>query len=475
MNGDEKTFFRALAAKDRRFDGVFFVGVSTTGVYCRPICPARTPARDRCTFFSHPALAERAGYRACFRCRPELAPGASSVDSLSRLARAAASLIDSGYLDGRSLEDLARHLGTTSRHLRRALSAELGVSPVELAESKRLAHAKRLLQDTTLSSTEIAFAAGFSSVRRYNAAFKRRFGRAPTAVRARPSKDAATFDVRLAYRPPLAWRELLAFLGARSVPGIERITGETYERAFGGGESFGVVRVKHDEARAELVASVPISLAPALRALVPGLRALFDLDARPDVIDAHLATDSKLRPLVAKRPGLRVPGSFDAFETAVRAVLGQQISVAGATTLTARFVETFGKKQGDWRSFPTPERVAAAPLAEVRAVGMPASRAQTLIDLAHAIAHGRVSLDGSRDPVSTCAALESLRGIGPWTASYVAMRALAWPDAFPAGDYGVKKALGVTRESHAAARSEAWRPWRAYAVMHLWSSLEKES
>jgi len=488
---DPKTCYRALTAHDPRFDGVFFIAVKTTGIYCRPICPARVPRADRCEFYATAAEAERAGFRACFRCRPELAPGgavdtsAASVDAVVQLARTAARRIDAGYLNEASVDDLAAELGVTARHLRRAMEAKLGVTPIELAQTKRLALAKHLLQETALPLAEVAYASGFASVRRFNALFQARFGRPPTELRrshgvAKGELADAAITLRLDYRPPFAWRPLLAFLAARAIPGVEFVEDGAYRRSVVIGERAGWVSVRQDPKRNALRAGVSPLLAPVLSQVVTRLRALFDLDAQPTVIAEHLARDAALEKSLTEYPGLRVPGAFDGFEMAVRAVLGQQISVAAATTLSGRIVQRFGQalpegspeaRAGLRFRFPSAERLAGASVEEIAAIGLPASRARTLFELARVIAHGQLKLDAAGDPARAIAELVSLPGIGPWTAHYIALRAFRFPNAFPAADLGVQKALGVTSAKAAELRSAAWQPWRAYAVLHLWTSL----
>ncbi|MCY1059728.1 AlkA N-terminal domain-containing protein [Nannocystis sp. SCPEA4] len=475
MQLDPDACYDALCARDRRFDGVFFVGVTTTGIYCRPVCPARTPGRGRCEFFRRAAEAERAGFRACFRCRPELAPGRAAVDSLSRLAAAALARIDAGDLNDGSVDALAQRLGVSARHLRRALEAELGATPVELAQTRRLALAKQLLQDTALPPAEVAFAAGFASVRRFNALVQQRFGRPPSALRREAGEVAGgdAIDLRLDYRPPFDWPALLHFMRGREVAGVEHVDDDGYARAVALGDRVGWLQVTPDPTRPALRVRVSLSLAPHLMPIVARLRGLFDLDAHPDTIAAHLRRDPVLRDSVDARPGLRVPGAFDGFELAARAVLGQQVSVRAATTLCARLVARFGRPvpkllPGLTAVFPAPDVLARADLADVRAIGLPEQRARTLITLAGAVADGRVDLSIGADPDRAVAALESLPGIGPWTAQYVAMRALRWPDGFPGGDLVVRRALNVTTTRAAEARTAAWRPWRAYGVLHLW-------
>lgn len=506
MTLDGDACYRAMTARDARFDGTFFVGVSTTGVYCRPICPARTPRRDRCSFHRSAAEAERAGFRACFRCRPELAPRSAPLDAVPALVARAVARIDAGALNDRSVDDLAAELGVSGRHLRRAMEAELGVSPVELAQTARLAMAKQLLHDTSLGLADVAFASGFASVRRFNALVRERFGRAPSLLRrdrgrlgdpqldrgrlapdrddgggaaargAGPAHGAVT--LRLGYRPPLDWQALVAFLAERAMPGIEEVDGATYRRAVsiasagsGSKPDQGVVVVEHQPARTTLVARVPASLAPALMPLRARLRALFDLDAQPERIAEALRRDPTLRRSIRARPGLRVPGAFEPFETAVRAILGQEISVRAATTLAGRMAARFGEPLrepagGLERVFPTAAALAAASDDAIASLGIRAARAAAIRALARAVASGAVVLErpASADVVER---LLALPGIGPWTAEVVAMRALGWPDAFPAGDLGVRRALDGATAKGARERAEPWRPWRAYGAMHL--------
>ena len=490
-------WYAALQARDARFDGVFFVGVSTTGIYCRPVCVARTPGRDRCTFFTDAAQAEKAGYRACFRCRPESAPGAAPVDARSRLVRAALARVDAGFLNDASIEALAQALGVTDRHLRRAVADEVGVSLVELAQSRRLALARRLLADSRLSIAAIAFASGFRSVRRFNALFGVRYGRPPSRWRragaaAKPRRRAPashpfgddSLSLRLSFRPPLHWADLLAFLGPRAIAGVERVVDNAYCRTVRVPEGVGLVHVAMDAGGGYLRATLTPELIDHLMRVVARLRVLFDLDARPDVVAAHLAGDALLAPLVRQAPGLRLPGAFEPFEAAVRAVLGQQISVRAAATLAGRLVARFGRPlaaaPGDDRgaelglthAFPTPAELAARPVKELASIGLPAARAATLQGLATLFTDGAFLTameTGERDHVARL--LTEVRGIGDWTAAYLSMRALHDPDAFPAGDLGVRKALGGLGLKEAAARAQAWRPWRAYAVMHLWGAL----
>ncbi len=483
------TCYRALQAHDVRFDGLFFVAVTTTGIYCRPICPARTPTFERCVFYRRAAEAERNGYRACFRCRPELAPGVAAVDAIGRLAHAAAAKIEAGYLNEASVEQLAADLDVSARHLRRAVEAELGVTPVELAQTTRLALAKHLLQESSLSITEIAFAAGFASVRRFNALFQLRFDRPPSALRrehavAVQEHAGEQITLRLDYRPPFDWDALLSFFRARAIPGVEWVTNDAYQRAVTLGGHTGFISVRQDGKQHALRACVSLSLAPVLTRVVARLRALFDLDAQPTVISEHLRQDPLLAACLAQRPGLRLPGAFDGFEAAIRGIVGQQISVAAATTLLGRLVRRFGKPASAQLSdesaglgflFPSSEQLSRGSVDDIAKLGMPGARARTILGLSRAVAEGRIKLTPETPPEELIARLIELPGIGPWTAHYIALRALSYPNAFPAADLGVRKVLGVSSVKAAEARALAFEPWRGYAVLHCWISLASVS
>jgi len=472
---DADTCYRAAAARDRRFDGRFFVAVRTTGIYCRPVCPAPTPARSRCRFFGRAAEAEREGYRACLRCRPELAPGAGPVDAVPRLVAAAVSRIEAGALNDGSVDDLAAGLGVTSRHLRRALTGELGLTPVALAQSRRMALAKQLLQDTSLPVAEVAFAAGFGSVRRLNALFRGRFGRPPLALRRTRGEPAgARLALRLDYRPPLDWEALLGFLAARATAGVEEVRDGAYRRTVRLGARTGWVEVRPLPGQPALRAEISLSLAGALMPLAARLRALFDLDALPHLVSSHLSADPWLRAAVRRRPGLRVPGAFDGFEAATRVILGQQVSVAAATTVAGRLARALGEPcQTAFaaldRLSPTPEAVAAAGEGRIAGLGMPGARARTLLALALAVARDGLRLERGGGEAER-ERLRALPGVGDWTTQVIAMRALGDPDAFPAGDLAVRRALRGIPAREAEARAAAWRPWRSYAAVHLWTA-----
>jgi AraC family transcriptional regulator of adaptative response / DNA-3-methyladenine glycosylase II len=466
-----------LTARDPRFDGLFFVGVLTTGIYCRPICPTRTPRRDRCRFFPSAAAAEQAGFRPCLRCRPELAPGSAPVDTVGRTARLAAARIGAGAMnDEGTLETLAREMGIGSRQLRRVLRQELGVSPVELAQTHRLLLAKQLLTETRLPIIDVAFASGFASVRRFNALFRAQYRLTPRDLRRTKGAGAGDASVRLtlAYRPPLAWQAMLRFLAARAIANVEWVSGQSYLRTVALDGHRGWVKVEPAKGKEALTVEVPMSLAGVLPQLLARLRNLFDLDARPDAIADHLGSDAHLSAGFCQFPGLRVPGAFSGFELAVRAVLGQQVSVRAATTLAGRLAETLGERIDTplpalTRLSPSPARLLDAGHDRLTALGLVAARARCVLALARAVCDEGLSLEPSANPDAALERLMHLPGIGPWTAHYIGMRALRWPDAFPHTDLGLRKALGDPPPREALRLAEAWRPWRAYAAMHLWN------
>lgn len=483
MTLDDDACYRALLARDVRFDGVFFTGVKTTGIYCRPVCTARTPGRDRCRFFPSAALAEQAGFRPCLICRPELAPGHAPIDRAGTVARAAAARIEAGALAGDgSLEELAASLGLSSRQLRRAVRQELGVSPVELAQTNRLLLAKRLIAETQLPMVQVAFAAGFDSVRRFNALFQSHYRLTPSELRRAklPAVDGNRLRLVLAYRPPLAWEAMLRFLEARAIAGVECVSDGAYQRTVAIGEHRGWLKVAPVADRHLLAVELSTELAPVLPPLLARLRNLFDLDARPDVIAGQLARDPLLRASVKSQPGLRVPGAFDGFELGLRAIVGQQISVRGASTLAGRIAERFGEAIHTPlpclnRLTPAAEAIAGARGATLAGLGLPTARAESLRNLARAVERREIDLEPGIDPTAVVARLVDLPGIGPWTAEYIAMRVLRWPDAWPAGDLGLLKAARLKSARELQRVAEPWRPWRAYGAMHLWESLSTTS
>jgi AraC family transcriptional regulator of adaptative response / DNA-3-methyladenine glycosylase II len=471
---DTESCYQALVSHDARFDGVFFVGVATTGIYCRTVCPAKTPRRENCAFYPSAAAAERAGHRPCRRCRPELAPGNAPIDAVERLAAAILSRIEDGALAEGSVADLAADLGVSERHLRRVTRQAFGVSPVELAQTHRLLLAKRLLTDTRLPIAEVALASGFASLRRFNALFRERYRLRPTELRrdgmANRTEETLVFEV--AYRPPLDWTRLLAFLESQRVPGVEGVENGRYLRTISLGGRRGWLSVAPSSGRRPaLRAELSLSLASIVLPTLARVKRLFDLAAEPGRIAARLG------PLAEARPGVRVPGAFDGFEMATRAILGQQISGKAATTVAGRLALALGEPiETPFAALSRlpldPARVAAAEVDRLAAQGVIASRARAILALAGAVAGGDLRLDPGADVPATIAALKALPGIGEWTAQYVAMRALAWPDAFPHTDLGLCRAMNEANPKRLLERAEAWRPWRAYAAMHLWASLE---
>ena len=468
---------RAIRARDARFDGIFFVGITTTGIYCRPVCPSRAAIPTRRRFFDSAAAAEHAGYRPCLRCRPELAPGHAVMDAVPRLAQAAALRIAAGALNGHSLGELAHELGVSERHVRRALEREIGVSPIALAQTHRLLLAKRLLADTDLPVTRIAYASGFQSLRRFNSAFQQRYRLSPSALRPRPrspTSRAETELVRLtlAYRAPLAWTPLLSFLGRGALPGVEVVEAGSYGRTVRLAGSTGVVFATDAPANAHLRIDLSPSLLPVLMTLLARLRHLFDLDALPAAIDAHLI-EGGLGSLVRRNPGLRAPGAIDGFDAVLSALLlGGGRWGAGPRQVARRVVRAFGAAVETGfpaltRVAPAPDRVAEAGPVRLVALGVPARRATALAAVARALADGALRLEPGSDPVSARRGLLALDGVSEHCATTIVMRALYWPDAFPISDPAVQRAAGVTGPAGLRAAAERWRPWRAYAAMHL--------
>ena len=503
---------RALDARDARFDGLFFVGITSTRVYCRPVCPARVAYPSHRRFFDTAAAAECAGFRPCLRCRPELAPGRAMIDAVSRLARSAAHRIEAGALNGRSVADLARELGVSDRHLRRAIERELGVSPIELAQTHRLLLAKRLLADTRLSVTRIAYASGFQSLRRFNSVFRERYRMPPSVLRrtqagARrtPTGDGEEDLVRLtlAYRAPFAWDALLTLLAHDAIPGVELVEGRRYGRTVRIDGARGVIFAE-DAARltrgrrrrtipdgdhrgrpstatngrgmdahrqTHLDVDVSPSLLPALMPLLAQLRQLFDLDAEPAAVDAHLSQDG-LEPLVRRRPGLRIPGAMDSFEIALQGLLRGDHTNGTAGRLMRRIVHELGEPFDSGvpaldRLAPTAEQIAQAGASRLAALGVARRRAESITSLARSISDRTLHMHPGCDVDATLGALLDVDGVDVGLATTIVMRALAWPDAFPASDPMLQRAAGASSTHDLLARAERWRPWRSYAAVHL--------
>lgn len=474
---------RAFRTRDARFDGRLFCGCTTTGIYCRPVCPARTPRREHMVFFATAAAAQQAGFRPCLRCRPETAPELAAWRGTSNTVSRALSLMEAGALDEASVARVAERLGVGERQLRRLFRLHVGASPVSVAQTRRVLLARQLIHETRLSMAEVALASGFGSIRRFNEVFHGLYGRPPSSLRregaVRPAPGSRELVILLRYRPPYDWPAMLSFLTARAIPGVEAVQGDRYARTFEIDRTHGVVAVEPAAGNALRVA-IRVPRISALPAIIARVRRVFDLDSDPEGIGAHLAQDRTLAGLVARRPGLRLPGAWDGFELAVRAVLGQQITVRAAVGLAAKLVLRLGEPLADagdeagalTHVFPRPDRVASADLATL---GMPRMRATALSSLAAALAEDPGVLAGGPSLDECIRRLRALPGIGDWTAHYIAMRELREPDAFPAGDAGLLRAIAsidgrrqTAREL--LARAEAWRPWRAYAAQHLWAS-----
>ncbi|MDE2264639.1 MAG: helix-turn-helix domain-containing protein [Alphaproteobacteria bacterium] len=471
--------YRALSTRDARFDGRLFVGIRTTGIYCRPICPARPAKSENCRFFPSAAAAQNAGFRPCLRCRPEISPDAAAWRGTSNTVSRALTLIAEGGFDGEDgMVALAARLGVGERQLRRLFDKHLGAPPIAVAQTRRILFAKQLIQDSELPMSAVAEASGFGSVRRFNDAFRKLYNRTPRELRVRKAAaHNSAVVVKLGYRLPYDWDAMLSFLSARAVEGVELVERDCYARTLEIGSSCGSVMVA--PGRAHLVATIRFSDVRAMLGIVARLRRLFDLDADVEAIGAHLSGDATLAPLVAKRPGLRTPGCWDGFELAVRAILGQQVSVAAARKLAGKLTALTSPRlspdvTGNERlkaAFPTAQRVAGADLS---AFGMPGARIAALQALARAAVSDPALLDPGGNYEDAVARLLALPGFGPWTAQYWALRALRDSDAFPASDVGLLRAVAQQgkRPTPKAllARAEAWRPWRAYAAQHLWTS-----
>lgn len=473
---DPDICFRALRSRDARFDGRFFIAVRTTGIYCRPICPARAAKRENLVFFAHAAAAEDAGYRPCLRCRPDAAPSTPTWSGTKAVVSRALRLIGEGALDSGDVDELGSRVGLGARHLRRLFLRHLGATPIAIAQTRRLHLARTLIHSTRLPLSDVAFGSGFGSLRRFNAAFRAAYGIPPTSLRKKGGCPApsANIELRLAYRPPYDWAGLLGFLRPRAIAGVERVGQDEYARTIVIGDEWGIIRVRHAPRGQHLLLSIPLSLSASIHRIAERVSRMFDVAADPDVIASQLGRDRLMAPIVARHPGLRMPGCWDRFELAVRAVAGQQITVAAATKILGRIASTWGTgvESGDpelTTLFPTP-----ATLAQVELSGMPAARARTLRELARVVAAGSDCLQTGASLEISMARLVALPGIGPWTANYIAMRALGEPDAFPAGDVALRRAAGkgsLVPEAELLRRAERWRPWRAYATIYLWRSL----
>ncbi|MBQ9250364.1 MAG: helix-turn-helix domain-containing protein [Oscillospiraceae bacterium] len=464
---EQKTYYGALCSHDGRFDGKFFVGVRSTGIYCRPVCRVRTPKEENCTFFLSAAEAEAAGFRPCLKCRPELAPGSSTLESSSDLAKAAAREIEASCGNEESLAQLAARLGCTDRHLRRVFEAEFRVTPLQYRQTCRLLLAKKLLTDTQLSVLDVAMASGFGSLRRFNTVFEREYKLTPSAVHkqvAGQRKSADSFTVEVGYRPPYCWQEMLRFLDARAIPGVETVRDDAYYRTVRIKDHTGWIVIRQHEAKNTLAVTVSASLLRVLPQVLAKIRRLFDTDSEPQTIADTL---KDMRQIHETLPicGLRVPGCFDAFETCVRAILGQQITVKAATTLAGRIVQALGTPmetgiEGLTHSFPVSGEMLESGAEALGELGVIRGRGEAILELAELFRQGEAVTRNK---------LLAIKGVGPWTADYIAMRVLGDTDAFLSTDYGVKTALAPRTRKEMTTLAEGWRPWRSYAVMNLWN------
>ena len=486
MLGNKNGLYNAFMAKDTRFDGRFFVGISSTGIYCRPVCRAKRPKIENCTFYSTAAEAEQAGYRPCLLCRPELAPGTSVTDASAVLVHKAARLLEENCGSGQSVGELAAKLGCTDRHLRRVFTEEYHVSPVQYLHTCRLLLAKNLLTDTDLSVLDVAMAAGFGSLRRFNDLFKKRYHLSPGALRKQRAKEKQSNDnitLALGYRPPYRWEQILGFLADRAITGVETVSNNEYMRTVcltsaKGKHVYGWIKVGHKPKKNVLTVTVSETLLRALPQVLARVRRLFDLYCDPDAVYGTLSSMNELRPGLCTL-GTRLPGCFDSFEMAVRAVLGQQITVKAAGTLAARLVQAFGTHvetgiDGLTHIFPSADDILALGddiESRLGELGVTSARSRTIFDLARALQKKDIDLDLCANPEEEIKKLMAIKGIGNWTAQYIAMRALGWPDAFLETDAGVKKALAPYTPKELLQMAEAWRPWRSYATVNLWNTL----
>jgi AraC family transcriptional regulator, regulatory protein of adaptative response / DNA-3-methyladenine glycosylase II len=486
MHLDRAACYRALLTRDTRFDGRFYTAVRTTGIYCRPICPARPPKLENVIFVPSAAAAQAAGFRPCLRCRPETTPDLAAWHGTAATVSRAVALIAAGALNEDDVEGLAARLGMGQRQLRRLFRKHLGASPNAVAQTRRCLFAKQLITDTRLSMAEVALAAGFGSIRRFNATFQKLYDRSPRTLRRDTTTRAASSAVTLIlpYKPPYDWPAIVGFLATRAIPGVEDVRPDQYARTIALGDVHGTIVVRQADPRRTphaLEATIRFPDVTALPAIVNRIRRIFDLGADPTIIAEHLATDPHLAPLLTARPGLRVPGAWDGFELAIRGILGQQITVHAATRLAGKLVAAYGLPilpSDDPHApplsyvFPAPDCIADANLGIT--IGMPSARAAAILGMARSAAANPRLFEPAHNLEEAVSRLRALPGIGEWTAQYIAMRALREPDAFPAADIGLLRALATDQGRPTPAdllkRAEAWRPWRAYAALHLWTA-----
>ena len=483
---NDQIWYEAFRRKDAQFDGRVFVGVKSTGIYCRPVCKARMPKQENCTFYTSAAEAEQSGFRPCLLCRPELAPGRAPIDAATNLVYAAARKMEENCASEESITEIAESLGCSDRHLRRSFMAELHVTPVQYIQTCRLLLARNLLTETSLSILNVAMTAGFGSLRRFNTLFREKYHATPSDMRRQSrfsEKQTDTITVALGYRPPYQWEKLLAFFARRSIPGVEQVQNNAYWRTVylksGRHQPLcGWIKVEHRPGKNSLSVSLSTSLLPALPQVLARVRSMFDLYCDPQTVYEALRPMNELKPGLCV-PGTRLPGCFNVFEMAVRTILGQQVTLKAAQTLAARFIKALGVPvqtgiDGLTHVFPTPETIAhlTEPVENVLgALGITSMRAKAIKLLAEALISGHIDLTFCATPEEEIKKLLALPGIGPWTAQYLAMRAMNWPDAFLDTDYGVKKALEPLPQKEITALRSKWHPWGSYATINLWNSL----
>jgi AraC family transcriptional regulator of adaptative response / DNA-3-methyladenine glycosylase II len=480
MDFDREVFLRARLSRDARFDGKFFIGVLTTRIYCRPICPARASKEENVRYFRTAAAAAEAGFRPCLRCRPECSPGTPAWAGTSNTVSRALRLIGESGLEDGGVEALADHVGIGARHLRRLFLKHLGATPSAVAQTRRLQFAKKLIDETTLPMTQVALAAGFGCVRRFNAAMRNTYHRTPTQIRSLSRHTAPEpenqYLFRLPFRPPFDWNSMLAFLSARATPGVEAVESGVYRRSVSLNGGHGYLEVSLDEQNNSLIVRIELGDPKSLFFTIERIRSMFDLNADWAVIAQTLRKDPALSGRLEAHRGLRVPGSWNGFELATRAILGQQVTVGAATTLAGRLAKAFGQQLSAGESptflFPSAERLAEANIA---GIGLPKARAETIRSLARAVSDRRIDFERVSDSVEFLNRLREIPGVGNWTAQYIAMRALGEPDAFPFGDLALRRALKIESARELERRAESWRPWRAYATMYFWSTITGSS
>lgn len=480
MEINPQAFQKARQTRDPRFDGQFFVAVSTTGIYCRPVCPVKLPKEENVSYFLTAAGATEAGYRPCLRCRPEAAPGTPAWSGTSTTVNRGLRMISEGVLDEIGVEGMSLRLGVTSRHLSRLFSEHLGASPKAVAQIRRLQLAKKLLDETSLTMTDIALSSGYGSVRRFNEHFRKVYQRTPSQIKKKkvliPASDG--LEIELSYRPPFDFDALLDFLKLRATPGVELVEAQTYSRTIVMAGDIGLLSISNRPEKNAIACSICMQSSGQLLRIIEKVKQMFDLTADPEEIKQQLSKDRKLKPLVALHPGQRLPGAWDGFEVALRALVGQQISVVGATRIMGRIVSEYGKEvEIEGRTFylfPEPKVLAAI---EPKTLPMPLGRAMAIRELSRQVTNKELILNGLMDTDDLMEKLLAIKGIGPWTAQYIAMRALNQPDAFLHSDLVIKKVArilyGFESEKELLGHSEKWRPWRAYASMHLWRNAKR--